>query len=54
MVFMEVQFSPEVQARLEQLDRRYDEVKSGKVKPLSDEEVEAHFRAKSAARRPQL
>ena len=83
-VTMEVQFSPEVQARLDQLsnetgrapeefvqdamagyfdelidlrgmlDRRYEEIKSGKVKPLSEEDVEAHFREKSAARRAQL
>jgi hypothetical protein len=35
------------------LDSRYDDLKSGKVKPIPAEEVEAHFREKSAAaRRP--
>ncbi len=35
------------------LDSRYDDLKSGKVKPISGDEVEAHFREKSAAaRRP--
>jgi len=33
------------------LDRRYDELKSGRVKPISGDEVAARFRAKSAARR---
>ena len=38
----------------ELLDSRYDDLKSGKVKPISGEEVAAHFREKSAAaRRPQ-
>ncbi len=36
------------------LHSRYDDLKSGKVKPISGEEVEAHFREKSAtARRSQ-
>ena len=35
------------------LDSRYDDLKSGKVKPISGDEVEAYFREKSAAaRRP--
>jgi len=38
----------------ETLDRRYDEIESGKVKALTDEDVEAHFRFKSAALRAQL
>ena len=29
------------------LDRRYDELKSGRVKPISGDEVIAHFREKS-------
>ena len=33
------------------LDRRYDDLKSGRVKALSGEEVETHFREKSAAAR---
>ena len=39
-----------LQAR-ETLDRRYDELKSGKVKPIPAEEVEAYFRNKSTAAR---
>jgi hypothetical protein len=35
----------------EMLNNRYDDLKSGKVKPISGDEVAAHFRAKSAARR---
>ena len=33
------------------LYRRYDELKSGRVKPISGDEVFARLRAKSAARR---
>jgi hypothetical protein len=33
------------------LDNRYDELKSGKVKPIPGAEVEAHFGEKSAAAR---
>jgi putative addiction module component (TIGR02574 family) len=32
------------------LDRRYDDLKSGRVKPISGDEVFARLRAKSAAR----
>jgi hypothetical protein len=35
----------------EMLDSRYDDLKSGRVKPLSREELLAHFREKSAAAR---
>jgi hypothetical protein len=35
----------------EMLNSRYDDLKSGKVKPISGDEVVAHFREKSAARR---
>jgi len=35
------------------LDSRYDDLKSGRVKPVSGDEVEAYFRQKSAARRSQ-
>jgi hypothetical protein len=35
----------------EMLDSRYDDLKSGKVKPISRDEVIAHFREKSAAAR---
>jgi len=36
----------------EMLNSRYDDLKSGRVKPVSGDEVVAHFREKSAARRP--
>jgi predicted transcriptional regulator len=78
---MEVHFTPEVQAKLEQmardtgrrsdelvenvvadffedfaftretLDHRYDDLESGRVKPIPGGEVFARLRAKSAARR---
>ncbi len=35
----------------EMLNRRYDDLKSGRVKPIHGDEVAAHFREKSAARR---
>jgi hypothetical protein len=37
----------------ELLNSRYDDLKSGRVKPVSGDEVAAHFRAKSTARRSQ-
>jgi predicted DNA-binding protein len=41
-----------LQAR-EMLNSRYDDLKSGRVKPISRDEVVAHFRQKSAvARQP--
>ena len=33
----------------EMLNSRYDDLKSGRVKPISGDEVEAYFREKSAA-----
>jgi len=78
---MEVHFSPDVQAKLEQmardtgrrsdqlvenvvtdffddiaftretLDRRYDDLESGRITPIPGDEVFARLRAKSAARR---
>lgn len=81
---MEVHFTPDLQARIDQLvsetgyapeklvedamagyvaelaatremlDSRYDDLKSGRVKPISRDELVAHFREKSAARRTQL
>ena len=39
-----------LQAR-EMLNDRYDDLKSGRVRPIPGEEVEAHFREKSAASR---
>lgn len=35
----------------EMLNRRYEDLKSGRVKPIPDDEVEAYFREKSAAAR---
>jgi hypothetical protein len=35
----------------EMLDSRYVDLKSGRVKPIPGDEVEAHFREKSAAAR---
>jgi predicted transcriptional regulator len=78
---MEVHFSPDIEARLNQLaaetgrakdefvqdamagyfdelaqvretiDRRYDDIKSGRVKPIDGEEAFARLREKSEARR---
>jgi hypothetical protein len=39
-----------VQTR-EMLNSRYDDLKSGRVKPIPGDEVEAYFREKSAAAR---
>jgi len=81
---MEVHFTPDLQAKIDQLvvdtgyapdklvedamagyvaelaqtrqmlSSRYDDLKSGRVKPIPGDEVEAWFREKSAAaRRPQ-
>jgi len=36
------------------LNSRYDDLKSGKVKPIPGDEVEAHFREKSSAARRSL
>ncbi len=47
---MAAYFDEVLQAR-EMLDSRYDDLKSGKVKPISRDEVIAHFREKSAGRR---
>jgi predicted transcriptional regulator len=83
MKVMEVHFSPDLQAKIDQLvvetgrapdklledamagyvaelaqtremlHSRYDDLKSGRVKPIPGDEVEAYFREKSnAARRP--
>jgi hypothetical protein len=37
----------------EMLNSRYDDLKSGRVKPIPGEEIEAWFHSKSAARRRQ-
>jgi hypothetical protein len=41
----------EVAQTREMLDSRYDDLKSGRVKPVSRDEMMAHFREKSAATR---
>ncbi len=43
--------NPELAQTREMLTDRYDSLKSGRVKPLSGEEIVAHFREKSAAAR---
>ena len=43
----------EVRQMRETLDGRYDDLKGGKVKLIPGDEVEAYFRAKSAAARSQ-
>ena len=43
----------EVRQMRETLDGRYDDLKSGKVKPIPGDEVEAYFQEKSAAARSQ-
>jgi hypothetical protein len=44
-------YVPELRAKREMLDSRYDDLKSGRVKPISGDEVVAHLREKSAAAR---
>jgi hypothetical protein len=44
-------YVPGVDQTREMLDSRYDELKSGKVKPIPGDEVVARLREKSAARR---
>jgi hypothetical protein len=41
----------EVRIIREMLDRRYDDLESGRVKPIPGDEVETYFREKSAAAR---
>jgi predicted transcriptional regulator len=41
----------ELEYAREMLDRRYDDLESGRVKLISGDEVKARLRAKSAARR---
>jgi hypothetical protein len=50
---MAIYFDEGLQVR-EMLNSRYDDLKSGRVTPTPGDELEAHFRDKSAAaRRPQ-
>jgi hypothetical protein len=44
-------YAPELEQTREMLDSRYDDLKSGRVKPISRDEVIAHFREKSEAAR---
>jgi len=44
-------FIDDVAQTRDMLDNRYDDLKSGRVKPISSDEVEAHFREKSATAR---
>ena len=44
-------YVPEIAETREMLDSRYDDLKSGRVKAISGDEVEAYFREKSAAAR---
>jgi hypothetical protein len=41
----------EVQQIRETLNGRYDDLKSGEVRPIPGDEIESHFREKSAAAR---
>jgi hypothetical protein len=41
----------EIAETREMLNSRYDDLKSGRVKPIPGDEVEAYFREKSAAAR---
>lgn len=42
-------YVPELAQTRETLDSRYDDMKSGRVKPVDGDEIAAHFRQKSAA-----
>jgi hypothetical protein len=42
---------PELAETRDMLDNRYDDLKSGRVKSIPGDEVEAYFRDKSAAAR---
>ena len=44
-------YVPQLAQTREMLDSRYDDLESGKVKPIPGDEVEAYFREKSAAAR---
>jgi hypothetical protein len=44
-------YVPELAETREMLNSRYDDLKSGRVKPISRDEVVAYFREKSAAAR---
>lgn len=42
-------YADEVHKVREMLNNRYDDLKTGRVRPISGDEVEAYFREKSAA-----
>ena len=44
-------YVPELVETREMLGSRYDDLKTGRVKPIPGDEVEAYFREKSAAAR---
>ena len=44
-------YVPELAETRDMLDSRHDDLKSGRVKPIPGDEVEAYFREKSAAAR---
>jgi hypothetical protein len=44
-------YVPELAETRDMLDNRYDDLKSGRVKSIPGDEVEAYFRDKSAAAR---
>jgi hypothetical protein len=46
-----MEYVAELAETREMLDNRYDDLKSGKVKPISCDELLTHFREKSAAAR---
>ena len=53
---MEVHFKPDVQAKLEQmaremLDRRFDDLESGRAAPIDGEEAYRHLMQKTEAQR---
>jgi predicted transcriptional regulator len=51
-VRLKAMFEPDSRIQTqEMLKDRYDDVQSGRVKPISSEEIVAHFREKSAAAR---
>jgi predicted DNA-binding protein len=50
LTVVEAYFDELAQTR-EMLHRRYDDLKSGRLKPIPGEEVEAHFREKSTVAR---
>jgi len=46
---MEVRFTPEIERLREKLDSRYDDLKSGRVKPIDGEEFFEKLRQREEA-----